>query len=104
MFVYADLAISEASANNIDGHLFFVCTAIGLPNIRFHAWERAFGRNATGETIVTIDRRTDDVVISARLEIIDTATCQQDGGYVCIFDDGDLSSTARSAPMDCPEC
>ena len=53
--------------------------------------------------MVTIDRRTDDTVMSARL-ITGITACQHDGGYVCVFDDGDPSNTTRNAPMDCPEC
>ena len=102
-----DLAINETSASNTNGLLTFRCTATGKPGIQFRGWETALGRNASGETIVTTDKRrddTDDAVIHTRLEITDFATCQQAGGYVCVFDTGDPSNTARSSVIDCPEC
>ncbi len=98
-----DLAISETSATNINGQLTFGCIATGLPDIRFRGWETASGRNATGEAVVTADRGATDAVLSARLEVANLTTCEQDGGYVCTFDDGDPFNTARSSLIDCPE-
>ncbi len=82
----------------------FECIATGLPDIQFLGWEAARGGSATGEEQVTADRRTDDAVISARLNVADFDTCQQDGGYVCVFDDGDTSNTVRSSVINCPGC
>lgn len=78
---------------------------MGFSSIRFRGWETASGRNATGETAVSIDnRQSEQVEVTARLEVADFATCQQDGGYVCTFDSGDPSNIARSSIIDCPDC
>ena len=104
-FSHKDLDIRETSANNINGQLSFACSAVGIPSIQFRGWETASGRNANGQTQLIVDEKEMDMVeVTARLEIADFATCQQDGGYFCTFNSGDPSNIARSSIIDCPEC
>ena len=87
----------------MNGQLIFECTAVGTPDLRFFGWETASGENATGQIVMNIGRRVSDVAIFTRLNATDFATCQQDGGYVCVFDNGDPSNTLRSAALECED-
>ena len=98
------ITINQTRATNFNGQLLFECTAVGTPDARFLGWETASRGNATGEIMVNVERRAFDVAIFTRLNPPDLATCRQEGGYMCIFDNGDPSNIIRSLALECEDC
>lgn len=89
----------------VNGELNFGCLATGYPNIRFVTWQSATGINITGGGVVSIpvNRRLFEHTAIDFLIVPDSRTCEEAGGYVCIYDDGKDSSTAvRSEVLACP--
>lgn len=102
-------AVFTISGTNVtttsDDEASFGCLALGYPDIRFVTWQTATGVNVTDSQEISINKTFYVSIVVSTLRGIDPLTCNQAGGYVCIYDDGRNSSTAMSSEvLECPIC
>ena len=81
----------------------FSCEGIGYPDTHFLGWETSHGVHVTGsrQTNSTQEGTFEDTN-TASLYVDSLTTCQEAGGYVCAYDNGNPSNIVRSPVLECP--
>ena len=102
--MHAVINISLMQVDTTGDEASFGCLAIGYPHIRFVTWQSAAGVNVTaGSQNITLQHNFYEIIVVSTLRGIDPLTCHEAGGYVCVYDNGEDSSTAISSEvLGCP--
>ena len=87
----------------MDGEISFRCLAQGYPNLHFLTWQTATGINITNSGTNSSEQSFYESTMWNTLSGIDSMTCLQAGGYRCVYDNGNSSTSVSSSSLECPK-